>query len=410
MYTCFPSSLHLNFLFVFKHAITSTSVTCLRHRRPLPFINKYLRKNKCTIRSASCILDLITHTNYQVGQRMIKDQLFKRFFIPVVGAVFPFLAQLVTFSTGRPYFLFFTIFFFIGVSYICWQAVVKLVSDLRRTSFLRTHIFSKIIGLMLSGAGMAGSVFFVGTWIWQRLLLQENNNPQLVQALLIGAAGGLILALVYEVVFLSVEKELDTRVLQQLDRERLEAEMNILRSELDPHFFFNCMNTLSHLVKHDAEKAYQFVHKLSSVYKYFLRNKEKQYVSLQDEMEFLENYHYLLRIRFDDNIKIENNIDLQKDTVSILPCTLQVLVENAIKHNFFSEKEPLVISIFLNGQFINVSNPVRPKLHAAESTYIGLRNLKARYRMITNQNVLVLKTGNRFLVKLPILKTNNVST
>jgi hypothetical protein len=335
---------------------------------------------------------------------MIKDQLFKRFFIPVVGAVFPFLAQLVHLSAGRPYFLLLTILFFIGVSFICWQVVVRLVSDLRRSAFLRKNILSKVVSLLLAGAGMAGSIFFVGTWLWQRLLVQENNNPQLLLSSLIGAGGGLVLAMVYEVVFLSVEKELDSRVLEQLDRERLEAEVNVLRSELDPHFFFNCMNTLLHLVRTDGEKAYQFVHKLSSVYKYFLQNKEKQYVSLQEEIDFLDNYHYLLRIRFDDNIRIVNNIESQQDAVAILPCTLQVLVENAIKHNFFSEKDPLVISIDINEKFINVANPMRPKLHAAESTYIGLRNLKARYRMITNQNVLVLKTSNRFLVRLPIVK------
>ena len=137
-----------------------------------------------------------------------------------------------------------------------------------------------------------------------------------------------------------------------------------------------------------------------------MRNKGKEYVSLQEEMEFLENYYFLLRIRFDDNIHLETTVDALNKPVFILPCTLQVLVENAIKHNFFSEKEPLVISIVQNGQFISVSNPVRPKLTVDESTKIGLRNLKARYRLLTNQNVLVQKTTHRFLVKLPIVKTD----
>ncbi|HEV7331565.1 MAG TPA: histidine kinase [Flavisolibacter sp.] len=341
---------------------------------------------------------------------MIKDQLFKCLGIPIVGAMAPFLAQLVHSLEDGLVFTLLTIVYFIGVTFVCWQVVVKLVSDLRRTALLKQHIFYKLLSLLLTGGVLAGAVFFTATWLWQSLLSQAINSNQLLNAALVGAAFGLILVLLYEIIFLSLEKDLDSRVLEQLDRERLEAEVSVLRSELDPHFFFNCMNTLSHLVRNDAEKAYQFVHKLSSVYKYFLRNKEKQYVSLQDEMEFLDNYYFLLRIRFDDNIRIENKVEENQAKVSILPCTLQVLVENAIKHNFFSEKEPLVISIFLNGKFINVSNPVRPKLHAAESTYIGLRNLKARYRIITNQNVLVLTTGNRFLVKLPIVKHENSTT
>ncbi|HET7898549.1 MAG TPA: histidine kinase, partial [Flavisolibacter sp.] len=142
-------------------------------------------------------------------------------------------------------------------------------------------------------------------------------------------------------------------------------------------------------------------------YKYFLRNKGVDYVSLKDELEFLESYSFLLRIRFDETIRIENTIDPQNGAACILPCTLQVLVENAMKHNFFSEKEPLVVTLGMNHQFITVSNPVRPKLHVADSTKVGLRNLKARYRLITNQNVLVQKTATKFLVKLPIVKQTN---
>jgi LytS/YehU family sensor histidine kinase len=130
-------------------------------------------------------------------------------------------------------------------------------------------------------------------------------------------------------------------------------------------------------------------------------------VLLQDEMEFLENYYFLLRIRFDDTIRIDHHVNQQEGPVYILPCTLQVLVENAMKHNFFSEKEPLVISIDQNGQFITVSNPVRPKPNVSDSTKVGLRNLKARYRLVANQNILVQKTSNKFLVKLPIVKTTH---
>ncbi|MDQ3279510.1 MAG: hypothetical protein M3Q06_14380, partial [Bacteroidota bacterium] len=160
---------------------------------------------------------------------MIKDQLFKRLFIPLVGACFPFLAQLVRLSLDSPSFIFLTILFFIGVAFSCWQVVVKLVADLRKTGLLKKGIPYKVVSLLLAGAGMAGSVFFVGTWIWQRLVLQDSNNQQLLQASLLGAGGGLVLALVYEVVFLSLEKELDDRVLAQLDREREEAEVSVLR-------------------------------------------------------------------------------------------------------------------------------------------------------------------------------------
>jgi sensor histidine kinase YesM len=338
---------------------------------------------------------------------MIKDQLFKRIFIPLIGFCFPLLAGLIYLRTDSFLHIALTTCIFIGVVFLVWTGVVRITSKLRTFSALKRNVFFKLITLSLLAALYVAVLVSVSSVAWFRISKYPFTTEQVLRASIMGGVGGTLLALMYEVVFLSVEKELDSRVLQQIDRERLEAEVNVLKNELDPHFFFNCMNTLSYLVKEDKDKAVQFVHKLSNIYKYFLRNKSVDYVLLKDEMEFLDNYYYLLRIRFEDNIRIENTIDPVDGDICILPCTLQVLVENAMKHNFFSEKEPLVVSIGMNQFFITVSNPVRPKPHVADSTKIGLRNLKARYRLITNQNVLVQKTANRFLVKLPIVKQTN---
>lgn len=335
---------------------------------------------------------------------MIKDQLFKRLFIPLTGLLFPFLAGLIDWQTEAfPYYLL-GAFFFTGVVFAVWVGVVRLVSYFRLSTALKKKIFLKLVTLVAVAATYAAGLCLLSSLLWIRLDVHNDNHHPLWRATLVGGIGGALLALMYESVFLSVEKELDTKVLQQIDKERLAAEVNVLRNELDPHFFFNCMNALSHLVKEDKNKAYEFVHKLSNIYKYFLRNKEVDFVPLQDEIAFLENYCYLLSIRFENNIRVENTIEPQNEAVYILPCTLQVLVENAIKHNFFSEKEPLVVSIAMNNYFITVSNCIKPKPQADESTKVGLRNLKARYRLITAQNVLVQKGSSRFLVKLPIIK------
>lgn len=336
---------------------------------------------------------------------MIRDQLYKRLFIPLTGAAFPFLAGLFPLATTSFLSLLLMILFFIPVGFAAWQGVKKLTAHLRMQKPVQKNIFLKLVLLLAVNASFSAAVFLLATWAWQFVAPSQKGSGVLFNAAVIGGAGGMLLSLLYEIMFLSMEKEQDNRVLQQIDRERQEAEVSVLKNELDPHFFFNCMNTLSYLVRNDADKAYQFVHKLSSVYKYFLRNKEKESVLLKDEVEFLENYYFLLCIRYDDNIHIENSLDQQKWLISILPCSLQVLVENAIKHNFFSEKEPLRISIEQNGPFIIVSNPVRPKLHEVESIWVGLKNLKARYRLLTNQNVVIQRTSNKFLVKLPIVNT-----
>jgi len=194
-----------------------------------------------------------------------------------------------------------------------------------------------------------------------------------------------------------------------LDYERLQAEAKALQNDLDPHFLFNCLNTLSYLVRNEPEKAYLFVHKLSNVFKYLLINKQKDFISLAEEVAFLEDYYFLLQVRFDDAIRINKTIeDSQTDGV-LPPCTLQALVENAIKNNFFSEKEPLVISIQVNNYFITVSNAVRPKQYRSTAGDASLSKLKTRYRHLMNEDVLVQETAGYFLVKVPFLQKAQVA-
>lgn len=338
---------------------------------------------------------------------MIKDQLFKRLFIPLIGFCLPLLAGLVHLAADSAAAVLFATAFFTGIVFLAWAGIVRFTVLLRAVDRVKKRIFFKLISISMVALLYAATMGFASSIAWLLITKQAVLPDPVWRATVLAGVGGTLLALMYEIVFLSVEKELDSRVLQQIDRERQEAEVNVLKNELDPHFFFNCMNTLSHLVREDGDKAHQFVHKLSNIYKYFLRNKQVDFVPLHEELEFLENYHFLLRIRFDNNIRIENSIAAQNGATCILPCTLQVLVENAMKHNFFSEKEPLVVSIAMNHAYICVSNPLRPKSSAAESTKVGLRNLKARYRLITNQNVLVQRSAGRFLVKLPIVKQTN---
>jgi LytS/YehU family sensor histidine kinase len=238
--------------------------------------------------------------------------------------------------------------------------------------------------------------------IWQTVLLKEIVLLPIIKSAAITTVVVLMLTLLYESVFLSAEIDLDERVMLQLEQERLQAQSSVLQNELDPHFLFNSLNALSYLVQNDPQKAYEFVHKLSNVFKYLLLNKQKDYVSLQEELCFLEDYYFLLRVRFDDSIQIENAIDRSETDAKVLPCTLQALVENAIKHNFFSDNEPLIISIQMNHCFITVANTIKPKPYKASSTKTGLDNLKKRYQYIMNKNIIVQRTTDKFLVKVPL--------
>src|SRR5690606_35205947 len=118
------------------------------------------------------------------------------------------------------------------------------------------------------------------------------------------------------------------------------------------------------------------------VYKYFLINKNKELIPLQDELEFIESYFYLLQIRHDNKLHLDTHLDEKLAKVMIPPCSLQILVENAIKHNEFSDANPLHIKVSLNDHYLQVSNNTKPKLYAVNSTGIGLKNLSSRYKLL----------------------------
>jgi two-component system, LytTR family, sensor kinase len=213
--------------------------------------------------------------------------------------------------------------------------------------------------------------------------------------------------LIYEILFLSSEKEIEYTKSRQLDTALTQAQLTILKNELDPHFMYNALNTLSYLVKKDVEKADDFIGRLSEVYKYFLANKNKEYVTLKEELNFIDQYFFLLQLRYEEKIKLKKELDDHDlNAITVLPCALQILVENAIKHNNFSESHPLSITISINEENILVVNTKSPSKIPHYSTKVGLSNLKARYELACNKAITVEESDrNYFVVRLPLLKS-----
>jgi two-component system, LytTR family, sensor kinase len=347
---------------------------------------------------------LRSNQNSFYGSIMIKDRLLKMLLVPLLGCFIPVLSGLVSYS-GLSFSRFiFSLLFFVLVTQIVWQGSVHLVSYLRSRKWLQGNIFVKLVIFSAATVLYGVTVVFFTAALWQLLVVKQIIVPPLSNAIIITSLVTLVLTLMYESVFLSAELDLNTKVIQQLDLERLQAEANILRNDLDPHFLFNCLNTLSYLVRNDAEQAYRFVHKLSNVFKYLLISKQKEFVPLKEELAFLEDYYFLLQIRFEEAIRIEQDMkDAQPEEVTV-PGTLQVLVENAMKRNFFSEKEPLVISITLHTNFITVSNPVTTKQKRQPPAKTAIAGLKFRYRALLNKEVVTQETSHEYLVKVPRIK------
>lgn len=207
----------------------------------------------------------------------------------------------------------------------------------------------------------------------------------------------------YETVFLIRERQTDLLAFEQLERARVESELEILKAQIDPHFMFNSLNTLSYLIENEPSKALLFNEGLSDVYRYILMNKDKELVSLAEEIEFSKNYFSMIQIRFGEGVRLIIDLPKNVDDKLLLPISLQLLLENAVKHNEFGPDNPLEIKIEQKEGFVVVSNNLQLKKTKPKSSRIGLRNLKERYRLITNREVYVAGTDSEFVVKLPYL-------
>jgi len=186
-------------------------------------------------------------------------------------------------------------------------------------------------------------------------------------------------------------------------RAHLSSRLESLQNQVNPHFLFNSLNVLTNLVHKDADLSVQFIRQMSHVYRYILDHQQEELVPLLQEKEMLEAYLFLLKIRFGDSLKYDMNIENDMDDL-IPPLSLQMLVENAIKHNIVSKKRPLIIVIKRDGNTIVVKNNLQLKQQEHNSLGIGLDNIKERYSFIGQNEVKITQTNDYFKVVLPIFK------
>ncbi|WP_185154102.1 sensor histidine kinase [Fulvivirga sp. M361] len=196
----------------------------------------------------------------------------------------------------------------------------------------------------------------------------------------------------------------------RIQKELLTTQYESLKNQVNPHFLFNNFSVLTALIHKDADLASDFVTQLSKLYRYILDHKQQEMVSLSEELEFLDSYLFLMKIRHEDNIIVERNIDLNLETFSVPPLSLQMLIENAVKHNNFTREKPLLIKIYNEkDQFIVVQNVLNPKNAAGVSTRVGLENIRNRYDLKSDKKVIVYQSDDYFKVKLPVIPSLSLS-
>lgn len=243
---------------------------------------------------------------------------------------------------------------------------------------------------------LLGSLF---AWLAPDHHSQPNPVLKLISALLVSA---LVIA-IYEALSFYLQLESAVAEKAELERQNIESQLEGLRNQVNPHFLFNSLNTLVYLIPEAPDKAVRFVQQLSKVYRYVLESREARIIPLQDELEFLQAYVFLLKERFGDNLRVNLSYLNGNASQGIVPLTLQMLFENAIKHNIISTEKPLSIDVFAENGHLVVRNTLQRKNQVMDSTGVGLGNIRTRYHMLTDKDVDVIVSHEYFTVLLPMV-------
>ncbi len=217
-----------------------------------------------------------------------------------------------------------------------------------------------------------------------------------VSGLVIGCV--LIIRLIFQKQTISLENE-------TLKREALQSQFESLKNQLSPHFLFNSLTALKMLIKEAPDTAQNYVNSLSKALRYTLKSNEKQLVPLREEMEFIESYLFLIRMRFGDNLSIITSINEDLLSHTLPPLTIQTLLENAIKHNEISKRNPLRINILTTeNESLVIVNDIQKKITAEEGTGIGLINLAKQFQLLVNKEITIRMENNNFSVEVPLIR------
>ncbi len=213
---------------------------------------------------------------------------------------------------------------------------------------------------------------------------------------------------IYEAIYYYIRLKKSIREEEQAKQVVVQAQLDTLRNQAQPHFLFNTLNTLRDIIDQNSkEDAKEFVDKLSDVYRFILESGNENLTTLQKELKFAKAYIHIQSERFGDNLQVIWNIPKIYISANIVPMSLQLLLENAIKHNVISKAKPLEIVVHVSDTMLIVENKLQPKSTQTPSTKVGLKNIEKRYQLIANTSIKVERKDNRFIVSLPLLIDSN---
>jgi two-component system LytT family sensor kinase len=265
----------------------------------------------------------------------------------------------------------------------------------RKYSISYTRLLSSLVFGMVLMLGLA--------WIQQLILSHINFGPTMLMVEVRGILINLVFFMFLQLMQQNYENQHVNMELGQIKTDNLSAQYEMLKQQVNPHFLFNSLNTLKAMVETGDEEAVDFIIKLSNFYRFTLESRKMDLIHVHEEMEILNAYLFLQKARFDSGFTFQSS--LSKDTMGTLipPFTLQLLVENCIKHNVVSMETPLDIKIYEEGDKIVVENQIQQKSRDVHSLGVGLKNIDLRYNHLLHQHIDIINDQKVFQIKLPII-------
>jgi hypothetical protein len=276
----------------------------------------------------------------------------------------------------------------------------------RKLSWIETPVkktFIQIIAFLAYSIAAFILVQFFNYYVWRGVLPSQSWN-WIIQSLPYTLIISFMISLLFTAIGFFYAWKNSLVHAEKLKAEMMAYKYESLRNQINPHFLFNSLNVLSDLVYDDQAMAVKFIQQMSDLFRYVLDSRDKELVPLKEELEFIRAYTFLLKTRFEDKLIIDIQAEADQEDF-IVPMTLQLLIENAVKHNEVSEAFPLRISIRKNQHSLEVENGLRLKNVSGDATKTGLRNITQQFAFFSDQPIKIITSDERFMVRVPILKS-----
>ena len=286
-----------------------------------------------------------------------------------------------------------------GNQFIGWYLSRKLDYNNRPFFTLRVNLISMFIYSLIAII-IVNYIWYVWIWDWTISKMFSSGYPSMIIEFVVTI---IITSIYFAIGFFQAWRESAVNE-ERLQKESIKLQYNALKNQVNPHFLFNSLNTLTYIIPEDPDKAVHFVQKLSKVYRYILEIRDKKLISLEEELSFLHAYLFLVLERFGDNLRADIRVPDDALNLQLVPLSLQILFENVVKHNIISEERPLQVELWVENNRLIVRNNLQRKRQSMPSTKLGLQNIRNRYAFFSEEKVDVIETKDFFTVSLPLIR------